>query len=93
MPCLCGINIDDLGKKDYIQSAEDQSIGMASEPAEAMAYANATTAVEEDMPILGPATWEEALADIEESERDYKAGRYYAWDDVKIMIGWVCSYR
>ena len=33
-----------------------------------------------DLPIGGPATWDEALADIKESERDIEAGRGTSWN-------------
>ena len=39
-----------------------------------------------NLPIGGPSTWEEAQADIEDSERDIEAGRGTSWDTVKMMI-------
>ncbi len=34
----------------------------------------------------GPSTWEEALADIEESEQDIDAGRGTSWNVVKQLL-------
>ena len=38
------------------------------------------------MPIGGPANWNDALADLEDSERDIEAGRGTSWDMVKEMM-------
>lgn len=64
----------------------NEDIGMAKEPVAAVGYR--TTAkrfndIEENIPVVIPATWEEALADIEQSEMDFAEGRYFAWDEVK----------
>ena len=39
-----------------------------------------------DLPIGGPATWDEALADIKESEREIEAGRGTSWEVVKDLL-------
>ena len=44
------------------------------------------TSSDEDMPIGGPANWEEALADIEDSERDIDAGHGTPWEVVKELM-------
>lgn len=64
----------------------NEDTGMAKEPVAAVGYR--TTAkrfndIEENIPVVIPATWEEALADIEQSEMDFAEGRYFAWDEVK----------
>ena len=38
------------------------------------------------IPISGPKTAEEAVADIEQSERDYAEGRFFSWCDVRQAI-------
>lgn len=66
--------------------SHNEDTGMAKEPDAAVGYR--TTAkrfndIEENIPVVIPATWEEALADIEQSEMDFAEGRYFAWDEVK----------
>ncbi len=39
-----------------------------------------------DLPIGGPSTFEEAIADIEDSERSIDAGEGYSWESVKEML-------
>ena len=41
---------------------------------------------EMNLPIGGPATISEALADIEESERSIAAGQGTSWEEVKQML-------
>ncbi|MBQ9203164.1 MAG: hypothetical protein IJ155_02860 [Prevotella sp.] len=41
---------------------------------------------EKIMPIGGPSSWQEALDDIEESERDIDAGIGTSWETVKSMM-------
>ena len=36
--------------------------------------------------VVIPASYEEALADIEQSEREFKEGRGIPWENVKLMI-------
>ena len=40
-------------------------------------------APDDDIPVGGPACWEEALSDIEDSERDIDAGHGTTWELVK----------
>lgn len=46
---------------------------------------------EMNLPIGGPSSLAEALADIEESERSIEAGQGTSWDDVKQMLGGTLS--
>lgn len=47
----------------------------------------------DEMPVKIPASFEEALADIEMSEIEFKEGKGIAWDDVKHMMEeHICSY-
>jgi hypothetical protein len=39
-----------------------------------------------NLPIGGPTTWSEALADLEESEREIAAGHGTSWESVKEMM-------
>ena len=48
--------------------------------------AGKTKDIEDDIPVVIPSTWEEALADIEQSEKDFAEGRCFAWDEVKQTI-------
>lgn len=41
---------------------------------------------EMNLPIGGPSSLAEALADIEESERSIEAGQGTSWEDVKQML-------
>ena len=41
---------------------------------------------EMDLPIGGPTSIEEAMSDIEESERSIEAGQGTSWDVVKEML-------
>ena len=46
-----------------------------------------------EMPVMIPDSFEEALADIEQSEIEFKEGKGIAWDDVKHMMEErICSY-
>ena len=40
----------------------------------------------QNLPIGGPTTWSEALADLEESEREIAAGQGTSWESVKEMM-------
>ncbi len=74
-------------KKKYPSNNEDT--GMAKEPAVAVDYGKTTKCfkdIEDDIPVVIPSTWEEALDDIEQSEKDFAEGRCFAWDEVKQTI-------
>ena len=65
--------------KKHPISEEEENVGMVCEPIGAPAY-NETETV--DIPVLGPSTWEEAMADLDESEEEFKAGKCIPWEDV-----------
>ena len=63
----------------------------AAEPTEAVAYNKVVAYDVEDgiedansmiMPFIGPSTDEEAIARIEEAEREIEDGDVYEWEDV-----------
>ena len=71
-------------EKEYPRHKEDT--GMAKEPVAVAGYmitAKRFNDTDGNVPVVIPATWEEALADIEQSEMDFAEGRYFAWDEVK----------
>ena len=81
-----------MQEKRYPIIDEEDGYGCmkASEPMEAVAYDKvATYDVEDDedesniiMPFIGPSTCEEAIARIEEAEREIENGEVYDWEDV-----------
>ena len=71
-----------MKEKKYPIIEEENDASMASEPTAAVAYADSLATVEEDRPILGPSTWEEALADLDESEREFEEGKCVPWENV-----------
>ena len=58
---------------------EEENIGMCCESSVALDYDDADDFV---LPILGPSTLGEAIADIEESEKEFDAGKCLPWEDV-----------
>jgi len=72
-----------MEEKKYPKFEEDQSAGMCNEPAVNLAY---NEVEEQTLPVLGPATWEEAISDLEESEREVEAGECIPWDEVMSEI-------
>ena len=59
------------------------------EPVGAVALSDHTDEFVDDdvtIPDVIPASFEEALADIEQSEREFEEGRGIPWEDVKLMI-------
>jgi hypothetical protein len=82
-----------MQEKRYPIIDEEDGYGCmkASEPMEAVAYNKAAAYdVEDDiedasniiMPFIGPSTCEEAIARIEEAEREIENGEVYDWEDV-----------
>lgn len=81
--------LKDMEEKRYPVIEEEEGIGMAREPigaASLLDYTEIDNDFEPDMPIVIPASYEEALADIEQSEREFKEGRGISWENVKLMI-------
>ena len=77
-----------MEKKKYT-TFEDSDTGMAKEPVSALEYQKEIIYIDNseiDVPIAGPATFEEALSDIEQSEKDCAGGRYFSWNEVKQTI-------
>ena len=76
-------------KKKKYPTFEDSDTGMAKEPVSALEYQREVVDIdnfEVDVPIAGPATFEEALSDIEQSEKDCAEGRIFSWEEVKQTI-------
>ena len=82
-----------MKEKKYPKIEEEDGYGCmkASEPTEAGAYDKVTTYGVDDgiedansiiMPFIGPSTYEEAIARIEEAEREIENGDVYEWEDV-----------
>ena len=69
-----------MKEKSYPIHDEEPSPGKACEPSLATAYRNRTEL--KDVPVLGPSTWEAALDDLDQSEREYEAGESIPWNKV-----------
>lgn len=39
-----------------------------------------------DVPVLGPSTWKEAMDDLDESEKEFDAGKCIPWENVMSEI-------
>ena len=39
-----------------------------------------------DEPFLGPSTWDVAMADLDESEKEFEAGKCIPWENVMSEI-------
>ena len=72
-----------MEEKRYPILEEEESVGLCSETSVAARYA-----VEEqfDVPVLGPSTWKEAMDDLDESEKEFDAGKCIPWEDVMSEI-------
>ena len=68
-----------MEEKRYPILEEEESVGLCSEPSVAV---RCTIEEQFDAPILGPSTWEEAMDDLDESEKEFDAGKCIPWDDV-----------
>ena len=68
-----------MKEKRYPKLEEEDNVDMCSEPAVAEAY---TDIAEKVVPVLGPSTWEEAMDDLDVSEKEFDAGKCIPWDDV-----------
>lgn len=88
---LC--NKKNMEEKNYPIIEEEDGYGCmkAEEPTEALAYDkvaayNVKDGIEDAnntiMPFIGPSTYEEAIARIEEAEREIEDGDVYEWEDV-----------
>lgn len=56
-------------------------------------YSIIEDAVQNEIPVVIPTSVEDALADIEQSEIEFKEGKGIAWEDVKHMMEErICSY-
>ena len=79
-----------MERKKYTTHDEEENIDSVCESAVgALAYSEAIDQEEdwEDrVPVLEHATLEELMADIDQSEQDFKAGKGVSWDTVKGMI-------
>lgn len=78
-----------MEEKRYPVFEEEESVGKACEPVGASSlspYADAIIDGGASMPVMIPASYEEALADIDQSEREFREGRGIAWESVKLMI-------
>jgi hypothetical protein len=67
-----------MDKKNY-PIYDEESDNKVCEPSGVAAYSDW---VDCDVPILGPSTWEEAIADLDESEREFEAGECIPWENV-----------
>ncbi len=79
-----------MEEKRYPEIEEEESVGQCNESAvEPIVYVEDVEVVgnfEDRVPILGPSTLEEVLEDINQSERDFREGRCYPWESIKIML-------
>ena len=79
-----------MEEKRYPIIEEEESTGKVSEPIGAVAYTDHDTMQsidpEDNLPISGPSSWEEALADLDSSESDILNGRGTSWTIVKQMM-------
>ena len=79
-----------MEEKRYPIIEEEESTGKVSEPIGAVAYTDLDTMQsidpEDNLPISGPSSWEEALADLDSSESDILNGRGTSWTIVKQMM-------
>ena len=78
-----------MEERRYPVFEEEESVGKACEPVGASSlspYADAVIDRGASMPVMIPASYEEALADIDQSEREFREGRGIAWESVKMMI-------
>ena len=80
---LCGIKRNDMEEKRYPVIEEEENVGMCCEPSAAIDYNDADNFM---LPVLGPSTVGEAIADIEESEKEFEAGKCLPWEDVMSEI-------
>lgn len=82
-----------MEEKKYPVIEEEDGYGCmkAAEPTEVVAYDKVAAYHVEDgiedansiiMPFIGPSTYEEAIARIEEAEREIEDGDVYEWEDV-----------
>ena len=65
-----------MEEKRYPTFDEEEGLDMCSEPVGAVAYD------ENAIPIIGPATWEEAMTDLDEAEKEFDAGKGIPWESV-----------
>jgi hypothetical protein len=64
-----------MAKKDYVQSAEEQDVVMASEPAVATTVHSTKRSVHRRLPSVGPFSEEEAIARIDKFEERLAKGQ------------------
>ncbi len=72
-------NAKSMEEKRYPILEEEENIGMVCEPVGATAYADSD---DNEIPIVGPSSWEEAMADLDESEREFETGKCIPWENV-----------
>lgn len=65
--------------KQHLIHEKEEKTGMVCEPIGTLAY-NETEAV--DIPIMGPSTWEEAMTDLDASEKEFEAGECIPWKNM-----------
>lgn len=78
-----------MQKKEYKKLEEEQTTNKICESAVgALAYEGVEQEEnwEDKIPIVGHSTLNELLADIEQSEQEFKEGKGVSWDTVKGMI-------
>ncbi len=64
-----------MAKKDYVQSAEEQDVVMASEPAVATSVHSTKRSVRRRLPSVGPFSEEEAIVRIDKFEERLAKGQ------------------
>lgn len=75
-----------MEERRYPVFEEEESVGKAVGASSLSPYADAISDNDVSMPVMIPASYEEALADIDQSEREFREGRGIAWESVKLMI-------
>lgn len=76
-------------KSKLIAEAMNDGNGIVKEPAAAITYQEIPTGMaysDDYVPVSGPKTIDEAITDIEQSERDFAEGNTLSWHDVRQAI-------
>lgn len=68
-----------MEEKKYPILDEEECVGVSAEPTVAVAYNEKKVCA---APVLGPSTWEEAMGDLDVSEREFEAGECVCWESV-----------
>ena len=79
-----------MEEKRYPILEEEQPTGKVCEPIGAVAYSDVDSLqvleTEDELPISGPSTWEELMADLDSSETDILNRNGVSWAIVKQMM-------